>query len=226
MPSVLITGANRGLGLAFATSFAADGWSVHACCRHPEKCRPLQQLGEGVQLHRLDVTDGLQVESLARSLGDEPLDLLINNAGLGSGAGGLEQIDFEEWQRVLAVNTLAPARLAAAFWPAVVASERRTIVNVSSLMGSLADNGSGGFYAYRSSKAALNMVTRNIAIELEDRGAIVVAVHPGWVRTDMGGAQAKLTPEQSVEGLRRLIDGLTPEQSGGFFDWQGRELPW
>lgn len=230
MPSVLVTGANRGLGLAFARSFAADGWSVHACCRHPERCRPLQQLGEGVQLHRLDVTDGLQVESLARGLGDEPLDVLINNAGLGGdlggGAGGLEEIDFEEWQRMLAVNTLAPARLAAAFWPAVVASERRTIVNMSSRMGSIADDDSGGYYAYRSSKAALNMVTRNIAVELKDKGAIVVALHPGWVRTDMGGPRGALTPEQSVEGLRRVIDRLTPGQSGGFFDWQGQALPW
>ncbi|SMF48073.1 NAD(P)-dependent dehydrogenase, short-chain alcohol dehydrogenase family [Tistlia consotensis] len=226
MPSVLVTGANRGLGLAFVESFAADGWRVHACCRHPEKCRPLQDLGEGVALHRLDVTEGLQVEALARNLADEPLDLLINNAGLGGEDEDLESLDFELWQRLLAVNVLAPARLAAAFWPAVVASSRRVIVNVSSKMGSIADNGSGGAYAYRSSKAALNMVTRNLAIELKDKGAVVVAVHPGWVRTEMGGPEAEITPEESVGGLRRLIDGLTPADSGRFFDWQGRELPW
>lgn len=226
MPTVLVTGANRGLGLAFVKSYAADGWRVHACCRYPEKCRPLQELGSEVLAHRLDVTDGLQVEALARSLAEEPLDLLINNAGVGGGGGGLEKIDFDEWQRVLAVNTLAPARLAGAFWQAVAASGRRTIVNVSSQVGSIGDNGSGGHYAYRSSKAALNMVTRNLAIELKDKGIVAVAVHPGWVETDMGGPQATLTPEESVAALRRIVDGLTLEQSGRFYSWQGHELPW
>jgi NAD(P)-dependent dehydrogenase (short-subunit alcohol dehydrogenase family) len=176
--------------------------------------------------HRLDVTDGLQVEALARGIAEEPLDLLINNAGLGDEGGGLEEIDFDEWQRVLAVNTLAPVRLAGAFWQAVAASDRRTIVNVSSQIGSIGDNASGGHYAYRSSKAALNMVTRNLAIELKGKGIVAVAVHPGWVETDMGGPNATLTPEESVAALRRIVDGLTLEQSGRFFSWQGHELPW
>lgn len=226
MPSLLVTGANRGLGLAFVRSYLADGWTVHACCRHPEKARALQELGDAVQRHRLDVADGLQIESLARSLGDEPIDLLVNNAGLGGKAGGLEDIDFDQWQKLLAVNTLGPARMAAAFWPAVAASERRTIANISTQLASIADNRSGGLYAYRSSKAALNMVSRNMAIELADKGVKVVALHPGWVQTDMGGANAKLTPDQSVSALRKVIDGLTPEQSGGFYGWQGDELPW
>jgi NAD(P)-dependent dehydrogenase (short-subunit alcohol dehydrogenase family) len=226
VPTVLVTGANRGLGLAFVQSYAADGWRVHACCRHPDKCRPLQELGPEVVAHRLDVTDGLQVEALARGIAEEPLDLLINNAGLGDEGGGLEEIDFDEWQRVLAVNTLAPVRLAGAFWQAVAASDRRTIVNVSSQIGSIGDNASGGHYAYRSSKAALNMVTRNLAIELKGKGIVAVAVHPGWVETDMGGPNATLTPEESVAALRRIVDGLTLEQSGRFFSWQGHELPW
>ncbi len=226
MPSLLVTGANRGLGLAFVRSYLADGWTVHACCRHPEKARALQELGDAVQRHRLDVADGLQIESLARSLGDEPIDLLVNNAGLGGKAGGLEDSDFDQWQKLLAVNTLGPARMAAAFWPAVAASERRTIANISTQLASIADNRSGGLYAYRSSKAALNMVSRNMAIELADKGVKVVALHPGWVQTDMGGANAKLTPDQSVSALRKVIDGLTPEQSGGFYGWQGDELPW
>ncbi|MEX2629105.1 MAG: SDR family oxidoreductase [Tistlia sp.] len=226
MPSVLVTGANRGLGLAFVESYAADGWRVHACCRHPEKCRPLQQLGPDVLTHRLDVTDGLQVEALARSLGEEPLDLLINNAGLGGGTEALEELDFDRWQRVLAVNTLAPARLAGAFRPALLASEKRTIANISSQLGSLGDNESGGHYAYRSSKAALNMVTRNLAVDLKPAGGIAVALHPGWVRTDMGGPQASISPQESVAALRRILDGLTLEQSGRFYSWRGHELPW
>lgn len=226
MPSVVITGANRGLGLALARSFAADGWQVHACCRHPEKAAELRALGESVALHRLEATDGLQVSSLARGLAEEPVDLLINNAAVRGRCGDFGAIDYEEWGRAMAINVMAPLRLAEQFVELLAKSQRRLIVNISSLRGSIARNESGGDYLYRSSKAALNMVTRSLARDLAGRGIIVVSAHPGWVQSEMGGEDAPLTPAESASDLRRLFDRLRPEDSGGFFDRDGRAIPW
>lgn len=226
MPSVVITGANRGLGLALAQSFAADNWLVHACCRHPEKASELRQLGDNIVLHRLEVSDNLQVSSLARSLAEEPVDLLINNAGVRGRGGEFGTVDYEEWARVMAVNVMGPMRMAEQFAPLVAASERRLIVNVSSVLGSISDNRSGGDYLYRSSKAALNMVTRSLAVDLAQQGVTVVSVHPGWVQTDMGGSAAPLPPAESVAGLRALFDRLRPEDSGGFFNHDGSVIEW
>jgi NAD(P)-dependent dehydrogenase (short-subunit alcohol dehydrogenase family) len=231
MPTVLITGANRGIGLAFARSFIADGWRVHACCRHPDKAQELRSAAEsanaGVGVHRLDVTDGLKVASLARELMDEPIDVLINNAGvMGPRGASLGKTDYDEWLPVFGVNVLGPMRMAERFVEHVAASERKLIINISSRMGSIADNTSGGSYIYRSSKAALNMVSKSLANDLADRGITVVAFHPGWVRTDMGGRNAAITPTESVEGMRDVISRLTPADSGKFLSFDGRELPW
>lgn len=231
MPTVLITGANRGIGLAFARSFMADGWRVHACCRHPDKAQELRRVAEssdGVTgLHRLDVTDGLKVASLARELIDEPIDVLINNAGvMGPRDAAFGKIDYDEWLPVFAVNVLGPMRLAERFADHVSKSQRKLIVNISSRMGSIADNSSGGSYIYRSSKAALNMISKSMANDLAERGITVVAFHPGWVRTDMGGRGAAITPQESVDGMRAVIGRITPSDSGKFFNFDGRELPW
>jgi len=231
MPTVLITGANRGIGLAFARSFIADGWRVHACCRHPDKARDLRKAAEAsgaaTGLHRLDVTDGLKVASLARELIDEPIDVLINNAGvMGPRAAEFGKIDYDEWLPVLAVNVLGPMRLVERFARHVAKSERKLIVNISSRMGSIADNTSGGSYIYRSSKAALNMVSKSMANDLAGRGITVVTFHPGWVRTDMGGRNAAITPRESVDGMREVIARAGPADSGKFFNFDGRELPW
>ena len=230
MPTALITGANRGLGQALVRSFATDGWRVHACCRVPDKSLDLRRVAEAadglVEVHRLDVTDDLQVRGLARSLEGEPLDLLFNNAGIYGPREGFGSQDFEAWAKVLQVNLLAPLRMVENFVDLVAASERKLIANMSSRLGSIAENRGGSSYLYRSSKAALNMATRSLAVDLEPRGIAVVALHPGWVQTDMGGEEAALTIDESVAGLRRVIAGLTIDESGRFFDYSGAELPW
>ncbi len=226
MPTVLITGANRGIGLEFARSFAVDGWEVHACCRSPDKAAKLKEIRGKLIPHRLDVTDGLRVAGLARELSETPIDVLLNNAGLIGGAAEFGKTDFDDWAEVLKVNSLAPLRMAERFVEHVAASDRKQIVNISSIMGSLAENSGGGRYVYRSSKAALNMVTKSLSVDLAPRNITVVSFHPGWVQTDMGGENATVTPKDSVAGIRRILDRLTIEQSGRFFAFDGPELPW
>lgn len=226
LPTVLITGANRGIGLEFARSFAVDGWEVHACCRSPEKATKLKEIGGKLSTHRLDVTDGLRAASLARELSEVSVDLLVNNAGLLGPASEFGKTDFDDWVDVLKVNCLAPLRMAERFAGHVAGSGRKQIANISSVMGSIAENGGGGRYIYRSSKAALNMVTKSLSVDLAEQGVTVVSFHPGWVQTDMGGEDAAVTAKDSVAGMRRILDRLTPEQSGHFFGFEGHELPW
>ncbi len=230
MSSVLITGANRGIGYEFARSFADDGWHVHACCRSPDRAQSLKELAGGsvgaVTLHRLDVTDGLKVASLARELADEPLDILLNNAGIYGPRTGFGETDYDEWPPIFATNVLAPMRMAERFVEHVAASERKLIVNISSRMGSVGDNSGGGAYIYRSSKAALNAVVKSLSIDLAPQGITVVAFHPGWVKTDMGGESAAIDATNSVTGMRAVIDRLGPADTGKFFDHDGAILPW
>jgi NAD(P)-dependent dehydrogenase (short-subunit alcohol dehydrogenase family) len=237
MPTVLITGANRGLGLELARQYAADGWRVLACSRHPE-AGPLAALAReqpAVSCHALEVTDASSVGGLAGSLDGMPIDVLLNVAGVmhrrmestdGPSRPAFGALDYDDWARVLAVNVLGQARVAEALVEHVAASEQRKIVTLSSELGSVAANDSGGLYAYRSSKAAVNAVMKSLAIDLASRGIIAVPMHPGWVRTDMGGPKAPLSPEESAAGMRRVIAGLTPADSGRFLQWDGQELPW
>jgi NAD(P)-dependent dehydrogenase (short-subunit alcohol dehydrogenase family) len=174
----------------------------------------------------MDVTDQRSVRNAASKVND-PVDLLINSAGImGKRGETLGEIDYEAWWRVLDVNAIGPLRVTEAFIDQVARSERKLIVTITSGMGSLAENASGGSIAYRSSKAAVNMVMRSLAIELAPRGISCVLLNPGWVRTDMGGPNASLTPTESVTALRRTIDSLGPAQSGRFFNYDGREYPW
>ena len=230
MPTVLITGANRGLGLEFARQYLADGWQVYATCRDPASASELRQLaedsGERLRILAMDVTDARSVKAAAELAG-EPIDLLLNNAGVGGARNQtIGSIDYEAWAKVLDVNTMGPLRVSEAFVDHVARSERKLIVTLTSGMGSIADNTSGGSIAYRSSKAAVNMVMRSLAIDLGPRGITCVVVNPGWVRTDMGGPHASLTPAESVMRLRRLIDTLGPAHSGKFFNHDGREYAW
>ncbi len=229
MPTVLITGANRGIGLALARGYAAEGWRVRACCRHPDKAKDLKALKEGsggrVAIHRLDVTDGLKVANLSRRLAKEAIDLLINNAGV-SGPGGFGETDFDRWQPVLAVNTFAPLRMAERFVEQVARSERKLIVNISSKMGSIGANVSSNSITYRASKTALNQVSKCLSVALAPRGITVILFHPGWVSTDMGGSKAPVTPEDSAAGIRAVIEGATAADNGRFFNYDGAELPW
>ncbi|MGM0560159.1 MAG: SDR family oxidoreductase [Pseudomonadota bacterium] len=226
MSSVLITGANRGIGLALASCFVAEGWQVHACCRHPEKATALKALGEAVTIHRLDVMDMLQTENLARNLSDLPLDILVNNAGAKDPGSAFGKVPYEEWSRVFAINTMAPLHLAERFVDHLEGGSRKLIVNISSRMGSIGDNDSGGSYIYRSSKAALNMVTRSLSIDLADRGISAIAVHPGWVRTKMGGPNANMEVDESAESLKTLMLNLRPEDNGRLLNHDGQRIPW
>ena len=230
MGSVLITGANRGIGYEFARSFADGGWHVHACCRNPDRAGALKEMMEGtvgaVTLHKLDVTNGLKVASLARALADESIDILINNAGIYGPRTGFGETDYDQWLPVFATNVLAPMRVVERFIPHLEAGERKLIVNISSRMGSMGDNAGGGAYIYRSSKAALNAVVKSLSIDLAPRGIAAIAFHPGWVQTDMGGENATITASESVKGMRAVIDGVGIVDSGKFFNYDGAIVPW
>jgi NAD(P)-dependent dehydrogenase (short-subunit alcohol dehydrogenase family) len=231
MPSTLITGANRGIGLEFARQYLADNWQVYASCRDPSSAFEIRGLADGsggrLQVLSMDVGDLASVRAAAGELKGKPIDLLLNNAGVGGPRGQtIGNIDYETWRHVLDVNTLGPMRVAEAFVDNVAGSERKLIVTLTSGMGSIGDNASGGAFAYRSSKAAVNMVMRSLAIDLASRGITCVVINPGWVQTDMGGPHARLTAAGSVTAMRRLIDKLGLAQSGKFFNWDGREYAW
>ncbi len=217
MPNVLITGANRGIGLEFARQYAAGGWTVIATAR--EASPELDALG--VRIEALDMRDFAAVASFGERL--DSLDLLVANAGTFGPRSPTTADDAAAWSETFAVNTVAPFLLAQSVL-ALIERSNGKLVAVSTKMGSIDDNGSGGFVAYRSSKSALNMAWKSLAV---DNPAIPCAVlHPGWVQTRMGGPSAPLDAVASVAGMRRVIDGLTAEQSGGFFSYDGSRIPW
>jgi NAD(P)-dependent dehydrogenase (short-subunit alcohol dehydrogenase family) len=229
MPSIMITGANRGLGLEFARQYAADGWRIFAACRNPDAAADLRQLERtsSVTIFPMDVADLHSVKRAAADFGNETIDILVNGAGIfGKQSQKTGNVDYESWKQVLDVNTLGPLRVTEAFTDHVARSERKLVVTITSGMGSLTDNTSGAAIPYRSSKAAVNMVMRSAAIDLAPRGIACVLVNPGWVKTDMGGPGAALTPMESVAALKRLIATLGPAQSGKFFNYDGREYAW
>lgn len=224
MPTVLVTGANRGIGLEFVRQYKEDGWEVLATCRDPDQAHELKSLC--VDLHRLDVADFREVAALGGRLADRPIDVLINNAGIYGGAQSFGCTDPAEWGQVFRTNTMAPLKMAEAFAGHMTRSQRRVIASVSSKMGSIDDNRSGDCYLYRSSKAALNAVNKSLSIDLKDRGIVCIVLHPGWVKTAMGGPAALITPQLSVAGMRRIIENATPSHSGRFFNYDGQEIPW
>ena len=224
--TVLITGAGRGLGLEFARQYAADGWRVIACCRSPDKAPELKKLGRHVEAHALEVTSQDSIRHLAKALNGTPIDVLINNAGLHGDRRAFGETDVALWKQIFEVNTIAPYQVLAALVENVAASTQKKVVNISSRVGSMGDGPSGGTYAYRSSKTALNMVMVNAAHELRNHGITILLIHPGWVQTDMGGSSAPVTIEQSITGVRRIIDKATPAESGHFYDYTGRQIPW
>ena len=231
MSSVLITSANRGLGLEFAAQYLAADWQVYAACRRPQSADELQQLArerpDRISILAMDVTDNASVAAAAASLRERGIDVLINSAGIvGAPAQRTGNLDYASWRQVLDVNTLGPMRVTEAFIEHLARSARKLVVTITSGMGSIADNTSGGSIAYRSSKAAVNMAMRSAAIDLRPRGISCVVLNPGWVRTDMGGPNATLSVEASVTAMRRLIERLGAEQSGKFFNYDGREYPW
>jgi NAD(P)-dependent dehydrogenase (short-subunit alcohol dehydrogenase family) len=229
--TVLVTGANRGLGLEFARQYAADGWRVFAGCRSPRDAGELEELASGsggrIRVFELDVTHADSVRAAAAELKGQALDLLINNAGVGGPRGDrLGDLDYAAWARVLEANTLGPMRVVEAFVDHVASGRDKRIVTITSGMGSIADNTSGGSYAYRSSKAAVNMVMKSLAIDLAPRGITCIVMNPGWVRTDMGGPRGTLAPEESIRAMREVIGKLKPGDSGKFYNYDGKTYPW
>lgn len=221
MPTVLITGAGRGIGREFARQYEAGGWRVVATCRDPSKYDL-----EG-EVYPLDVTDPASIAALHGELNGEGIDLLINNAGIyGPRGAALGSIDYSAWEDVLKTNVLGPVRVAEAFADMVGRSDLKIMVFISSKMGSIGDNTSGGGYIYRSSKTALNMAVASLSVDLSGRGIICLLFHPGWVNTDMGGASAPIDAAASVAGMRAVIDRATPADSGRFFNYDGKQLPW
>jgi NAD(P)-dependent dehydrogenase (short-subunit alcohol dehydrogenase family) len=226
MPTVLITGAGRGLGFEYARQYAAEGWKIIATVRKPDSRAALASLGPDVDVRIADVADRGSIGRLAADLRGTPIDVLINNAGVYGPKGmTLGKIDYAAWEQVLRVNLLGPAAVAEALLASVAASARKTIVMMSSRLGSIAEI-RGGDFLYGTSKAALNALAKAMSAALSARGVIVVALSPGWARTDMGGSQAPLTPEVSVAGLRKVIAGLSREDSGRFLGHDGSAIPW
>lgn len=230
MPSILITGTRRGIGLELVKQFSDLGWRVYACTRSPGNSQELLALAnqyDNASVHVLDVTDSGQLAALAAELKDEPLDIVLNNAGVyGQGEQSLDSIDVEDWLNTFHVNTIAPALVMQAFKGNAASSDRKVIASISSKMGSIADNGSGGSYVYRSSKTALNAVVKGAANDLAEQGITAVALHPGWVRTDMGGPNGEMSVEESGAALVKILCELGHADTGRFIDIDGSTIPW
>ncbi|MDK1288333.1 SDR family oxidoreductase [Pseudoalteromonas umbrosa] len=232
MACVLITGANRGIGLALAKLYLDSGWHVLATVRDINSSQALRDLAGGsasgvLDIYPLDVTNYIQLDDLAKQLSVLAIDVVINNAGLYGPKGyGFGHCDVEAWRRVMEVNAIAPAKLAEAFYPNLLRGQCKTFAALSSRVGSHTENTKGGGYIYRSSKAALNSVVKSLSNDLLPQGIKTVALHPGWVKTQMGGPNALITPQESALGLKRVLDELQEEQSGSFLSFDGSVIPW
>ena len=225
---VLITGANRGIGLEFTKQYAADGWAVLACCRHPQSALDLQALAaahNNIKIYTLDVADFAQIDALAIQLKDENIDVLINNAGVYP-ASSFGDTNYDAWADGFMVNSMAPLKMAEAFVQHITRSQLKKIATLSSKMGSIDDNTSGESYSYRSSKTAVNMVMKSLSIDLKPYGISVVTLHPGWVQTDMGGGNALISAKTSVSGLRSVIADLNLSSTGQFIAYDGIAIAW
>lgn len=227
---IVITGANRGIGLEFTRQYLDRGDQVEAVTRAPESAGALAQLaasaGGRLRVHGCDVASDQGARALAASLGEVAVDVLINNAGVMGKMQALDALDHDDMLRTFDINALGPVRVTAALLPHLRRASTRKVAHISSGMGSISDNTSGGAYGYRMSKAALNMACRSMAIDLRGEGFKVVTMNPGWVQTDMGGAGAPTPVATSVGLMIERIDGLTPEQSGLFVDYRGHTWAW
>ena len=227
MPTTLITGCDYGIGYEFARQYADDGWQVHAVCLDPDSLSKISDLGETVQFHQFDVADQTALASLAAKLHNSPIDLLINNAATFApdGPGKLMLPDIEEFMRVMKINAVAPLYVADAFQEHVATSDRRLMVFIGTRSGSIGDNTSGGHYAYRCSKTALNMAVKSLSVDFNGRGVITAVLHPGSVATETrkGG---QISVEASVSGMRGIIETLNGDASGTFLRYDGGTIEW
>jgi len=232
MPTAVLIGANRGLGLGFARYLLQAGYDLHATIRNPDSCHELRAVGEtspsgNLVLHTLDVANCDSRRAFCDQLDVGAIDLLIHNAGIyGPSQVPLGTIDVETWQQILWVNTIAPVMCVQELLPRLRAANGAKVALLTSRVGSIADNQSGAGYYYRSSKAGLNAAGRSLALDLAAEGIHVLLLHPGWVRTDMGGENAPLEVPESIDGMMEQIDQLSAENSGQFVDWSGTQIPW
>lgn len=227
METVLITGASRGIGLELTRQFLVQGYRVIATYRgQPSEQLQSLRANNELDLYELEVTSESSILELVDALSNTRLDILINNAGvIGAEDQSFESINAHEWLSTFAINSIAPLMVSRALLNCLENSANPRIITISSQMGSL-NRESYGMYAYRSSKAAVNKVMQVLALELKPKGVVVCPVHPGWVKTDMGGPDADITVEESASGLVELARSLTIDQSGKFLTWQGTEHAW
>jgi NAD(P)-dependent dehydrogenase (short-subunit alcohol dehydrogenase family) len=228
MPTVLITGANRGIGFEFARQYAAEGWRIHAGARNPDEAAALKSLdSSNVTIHRLDVENHNEIKALAATLSGEAIDVLINNAGLWIGEDEhFGRFSNEQWMEQFRVHVFGTMAMCEAFEDHVATSERRLIVNISSGNGCFSWPREEGDYPYDTSKAALNLITKGLSVDLRDRGITVMCFTPGNVATDMSGPNAELQPDESISGMRRVIAQLDVSQTGSFVRYNGDAMPW
>lgn len=226
---VVITGCSRGVGLELAKQYAVAGWRVIATARNPQQSDALSTLAdthEQLVVYPLDVTDDSSIAEFRDKLSGQPVDLLINNAGIYGPPNDVANLDRQQWRDVLETNTISPLMVTQALLANLAAGEHKMVAMLSSKVGSVADNQSGGSYYYRSSKTALNQVMKSLSIDLASQQIKVVALHPGWVLTDMGGPNALIDTQQSVAGLRQVLSDLDESSSGCFYSYDGTEIPW
>ena len=236
MPTVFVTGANRGLGYEHVKQYAKKGWKVIACARNLEQAKELKELqkkhGENFIIEQLEVVDHNRIEELAEKYNNTAIDILINNAGTTGpmgvpGAMGYQKIDsmdYQIWRDILEVNLLSPFKIATAFHDHVARSEKKILIMMSSDLGSVEQNNFGGFYSYRASKSALNIISKGMSVDWKD--LTVIALAPGWCKTYLGGDEAEIEPAESVEQQQEMFESITAKDSGKFLDRFGKEVAW
>jgi NAD(P)-dependent dehydrogenase (short-subunit alcohol dehydrogenase family) len=223
MATVFITGCDTGLGVEFARQYAADGYRVIASCLDPSSARETAGIRGNIELVKLDVTDHGEIEALSKRLADDAVDILLNNAGIARPHPPFGQTDYTNWRRILEANLIGPMKMAESFVEHIARSDQKMMAFVSSRMGSIELNNFGASYAYRSSKAGLNMIVKTLAIDLAPRGICALALHPGWAATEPGG---RVPVAETVAGMRGVIHRAGPHHTGSFVTYHDQPLPW
>ena len=226
MINVFITGSNRGLGLEFVKQYLTLGHHVYATCRDPKDAQELNQIEDkNLEILKLDVSNPKDIQAIKSQLGNKPIDILINNAGIWRGSA-IGSINEQDWLDSFSVNTIAPIKTAEALLDNIKSGHLKKIVSITSKMGSIDDNTSGGSYIYRSSKSALNSAMQSLRHDLSGHDIATLTLHPGWVRTDMGGSGAWIDVEESVSGMIQVINNLSLKNSGQYLDYAGKSINW
>jgi NAD(P)-dependent dehydrogenase (short-subunit alcohol dehydrogenase family) len=227
---ILITGANRGLGLEFVRQYSSEDCMIFACCRNAKEATDLRLLQKNtpnkIQIHELDVTNPTDIANLQQKI-TVPIDILINNAGTLEKDPPLGNLPIENFIKTYLVNAVAPIKVTEAFISHLEKGQRKLVVCISSSMGSITENTSGGYYSYRAAKTALNMIMKSAGHDLKQYGIKVLLLHPGWVKTRMGGSEAMLDPQTSIAGMRKVIETYSPPAGDvQFHRYNGETVPW